>query len=183
MFKLIENNKSYFLLSGLLFLLVCSLNYAVTIAKCALIFSAIVTVVSLLLYKSNKHEASMVLFTVIMSSIAILYNVQYYIQGKVVDNLVVASLVSLYISTHCAISILSSTKLNLDFKNFNFSLLVVAGALDALMMSVFFSLNSHFSYTKILSVAAQEVSYKTLYALVIYGFCVLVQKSKLFSRV
>ncbi len=103
---------------------------------------------------------------------------QYYINDVVISNLVFASLASLYISVHGGMLIASNMKLDLDFKGLVCLLLVVAGALDAALMSVFFAINSNFSYMKILSIFVQEVSYKSLYALAIYGFCVLAQKSK-----
>jgi hypothetical protein len=183
MFNKSVKNTSYFILSGFLFLFVCALNYTTTIAACALVFSAITTVVSLITFATDKNKANIALFGAVALSMIILHNMQYYIHGQLMSNLVAASLVALYISVHLSLSIVSSINVKLDFKSFNFLAIVIAGALDAVMMSVFFALNNNFAFTKILSIATQEVSYKALYALAIYAFCALAKKSKTQSRV
>lgn len=176
--KSMNDNKSYFVLTSLLCCLVYALNYTVTISQCAMIFASIVTVMSLLIRSVGQNRAKLTFFVITATSMALLYNMQYYINDVVVSNLVFASLASLYISVHGGMLIASKMKLELDFKGFVCVFLVAAGTLDAVMMSVFFVINSNFSYVKILSIFAQEVSYKSLYALAIYGFFVLAQKSK-----
>lgn len=183
MFNKSVKNTSYFILSGLLFLFVSALNYTTTIAQCALIFSAITTVVSLITYGTDKNKANIALFAAVALSMIIFHNMQYYIHGQLMSNLVAASLVALYISVHLSLSIVSSISVKLDFKSFNLLAIIIAGALDAVMMSVFFALNNNFAFSKILSIATQEVSYKALYALAIYAFCALAKKEVVSTKI
>lgn len=155
-------DKLYLLTTILLCLLVYLLNICTAIYQCALVFTLIATIVNFLTVVYNKAKSLRCLIFAAIIAFIFSYRSNYYIDGKIVNNLVVISLLSLTICICCAISLIEK----LNFKDYinipNFVFLVVAGFLDSIIMSVFLSNNE-----RVLNIFTEEMLYKIFYSFVL----------------
>lgn len=107
-------DKLYLLTTILLCLLVYLLNICTAIYQCALVFTLIATIVNFLTVVYNKAKSLRCLIFAAIIAFIFSYRSNYYIDGKIVNNLVVISLLSLTICICCAISLIEK----LNFKDY-----------------------------------------------------------------
>lgn len=159
-------DKLYLSTTILLCLLVYSLNICTAIYQCALVFTLIATIVNFLTFVYDKAKSLRCLIFAAIISFIFSYQIHYYIDGKIVNNLILVSLLSLTISISCATSLIEK----LNFKYYinipNYTFLVVAGFLDSVIMSIFLLNNE-----RVLNIFTEETLYKIFYSFVLS--CVL----------
>jgi hypothetical protein len=98
-------------------------------------------------------------------SFTLLWKLPYYIDGRLVSGLVVASFSSLIISLYFSASAFVGFYSRLGFVIANATSLGIAAIIDGFIMSLFFTMNNNFSYTRIMDIFNRELSCKILYGL------------------
>lgn len=161
-----QNNKQYFLSIGLLCTLTYLLNHCTAIYQCALVFTVIAIMANALTYSYGKLKAFKGLAVAAVISFMLLWKLPYYIDGKIVNGLVFASLLSLMISMYWSTSVFQKLTSKFSLVLSNALSLVAAAVIDGVVMGLFFALNNNFSYLRILNIFSKELSYKMIYGFV-----------------
>jgi len=99
----------------------------------------------------------------IIISFALLWKLPYYIDGRIVNGLVVASFSSLMISLYFSTTAFLKLRSRFDFVVANALSLIVAALMDGFVMGLFFAINNNFAYSRILDIFSRELSYKMFY--------------------
>ena len=166
MINKIFNNKLYICSIGLLCVLTYLLNYCSAIYQCTAVFTVIAIIInaSTSIYGRTKTIKGLAIALII--SFALLWKLPYYIDGKIINGLVLASFSSVMISLYWSTSVFQKLTSNFSFVKSNFFSLSVAAIIDGLIMGLFFIVNNNFSYPRVLDIFSRELSYKMMYGLV-----------------
>jgi hypothetical protein len=125
-------------------------------------------------YGKSKSLKGLAVASVI--SFSLLMQLPYYIDGRIVNGLVFASLSSLMISMYWSNSVFQKLTLNFSIVISNALSLIMAAIIDGFIMALFFTLNNQFSYSRILDIFSRELSYKMLYGFVASAIIFVVLK-------
>lgn len=161
-----QSQKVYIFSALLLCTLTYLLNYCASIYQCALVFSIIAAVLNVITHVKNKELALKTLAIAVTVSFLLLWRMPYYIDGKLINGLVVASFMSLMISMYWSTIYFKKLCEQVTIGKANFLSLGLAAIIDGMIMGVFFVINNNFSYARILDIFIKEVSYKMLYGVV-----------------
>jgi len=137
-----------------------------TIYQCAAIFTIIAVTINSTAAFYGKSKTLKGLAFAIAISYAILWRLNYYIDGKIINGLVVASFSSLMISMYCTVSVFQNLSSKLNFMMSNALSISLGAIIDGLIMTIFFVIKKDLSYTRVLDIFAKELSYKMMYLLV-----------------
>lgn len=160
------NNKLYFLSVVSLCIFTYLLNYYTAIYQCALVFTAIAIITNIITFIYGKSKALNGLAFAILVSFALLWKLPYYIDGKLVNGLVVASFSSVMVSMYWLASIFQILRCRYSFIASNAISFAVAVLIDGVIMSVFFVINKGFTYERILNIFKKELLYKGMYGVI-----------------
>ena len=176
----IMTNKLYIASIFLLCALTYLLNYWTTIYQCALIFTIIAITVNIMTAMAGRFKSLTGLVSAIIISFALLWKLPYYIDGRLVNGLAVASFLSLIISLYFSTSALTRFYSRFGFVIANALSLGIAAIIDGFVMGLFFVINNNFSYARIMDIFNKEVSYKIFYgalaSLLIFAVTKILQK-------
>lgn len=161
-----QNNKQYFLSIGLLCTLTYLLNHCTAIYQCALVFTVIAITANALTYFYGKSKTLRGIAFAIIVSFILLWKLPYYIDGKIVNGLVFASLSSIMISIYCSTSVFQKLTSKFSLVLSNALSLVAAAVIDGVVIGLFFALNNNFSHERVLDIFSRELSYKMIYGFV-----------------
>jgi hypothetical protein len=139
------------------------LNYCTTIYQCALVFTIIAITVNAITVPCGRFKGLIGLAFAIAVSFALLWKLPYYIDGRLVNGLVVASFSSLIISLYFSTSALTRFYSRFGFVIANALSLGIAAIIDGFVMGLFFVINNNFSYARIMDIFTRELSYKMFY--------------------
>jgi hypothetical protein len=103
-------------------------------------------------------------------------NLPYHIDGKIINGLICVSFSSLMISMYCSVSIFQKLIGRFNFIVSNALSLISAAIIDGVIMGIFFTFNTHFSYLRILDIFGRELSYKMMYAFTAFVIMYLILK-------
>ena len=159
----IITNKLYIASILLLCALTYLLNYCTTIYQCALVFTIIAITVNAKTVPYGRFKGLIGLASAIIVSFALLWKLQYYIDGCLVNGLVVASFSSLITSLYFSVSAFARFYSRFGFVIANALSLAIAAIIDGCVMSLFFVINNNFSYARIMDIFSRELSYKMFY--------------------
>ena len=159
----IMTNKLYIANILLLCALTYLLNYCTTIYQCALVFTIIAITVNIMTVMGGRFKSLTGLVSAIIISFAFLWKLPYYIDGRLVNGLVVASFSSLMISLCFSVSAFVRFYSRSGFVIANALSLAIAAIIDGCVMSLFFVINNNFSYARIMDIFSRELSYKIFY--------------------
>ncbi len=165
MINKITLNKLYIASTLLLCILTYLLNYCTAIYGCALVFTIIVITVNATTVLYGRFKGLIGLSFAAIISFALLWKLPYYIDGRLVNGLVVASFSSLIISLYFSVSAFARFYSRFGFVIANALSLSIAAIIDGFIMRLFFTINNNFSYTRIMDIFNKELSYKILYGL------------------
>lgn len=165
MINKITLNKLYIASTLLLCILTYLLNYCTTIYGCALVFTIIAIAVNATTVLYGRFKGLIGLGFAVVISFALLWKLPYYIDGRLVNGLVVASFSSLIISLYFSTSALTRFYSRFGFVIANALSLGIAAIIDGFIMRLFFTINNNFSYARIMDIFNKELSYKILYGL------------------
>ena len=165
MINKIITNGLYIASTLLLCILTYLLNYCTTIYQCALVFTIIAITVNVMTAMGGRFKSLTGLVSAIIISSALLWKLPYYIDGRLVNGLVVASFSSLIISLYFSTSALTRFYSRFGFVIANALSLGIAAIIDGFIMRLFFTINHNFSYARIMDIFNRELSYKILYGL------------------
>ena len=165
MINKITLNKLYIASTLLLCILTYLLNYCNAIYGCALVFTIIVITVNATTVLYGRFKGLIGLSFAAIISFALLWKLPYYIDGSLVNGLVVASFSSLIISLYFSVSAFARFYSRFGFVIANALSLSIAAIIDGFIMRLFFTINNNFSYTRIMDIFNKELSYKILYGL------------------
>ena len=163
MINKITLNKLYIASTLLLCILTYLLNYCTTIYGCALVFTIIAIAVNSTTVLYGRFKGLIGLGFAVVISFALLWKLPYYIDGRLVNGLVVASFSSLIISLYFAVSAFARFYSRFGFVIANALSLGIAAIIDGFIMGLFFVINNNFSYAKIMDIFNKELSYKMFY--------------------
>ena len=174
MINKIVGNKLYICSTLLLCNLTYLLNFCTAIYQCALIFTLIAITTNAVTFTCRKSQSLKGLAFAVLISFAL--QLPYYIDGKIVNGLVFASFLSLMISMYWSASVFQKLTSKFSIAISNALSLVVASIIDGFIMGLFFILNNHFSYSRVLDIFSRELSYKMLYGFVASAIIFIVFK-------
>ena len=165
MINKITLNKLYIASTLLLCILTYLLNYCTTIYGCALVFTIIAIAVNATTVLYGRFKGLIGLGFAVVISFALLWKLPYYIDGRLVNGLVVASFSSLMVSLYFSVSAFAKFYSRFGFVIANALSLCIAAIIDGFIMRLFFTVNNNFSYARIMDIFNKELSYKILYGL------------------
>ena len=166
MINKIFNNKLYICSIGLLCVLTYLLNYCSAIYQCASVFTVIAIIINASTSIYGRTKTIKGLAIALITSFALLWKLPYYIDGKIINGLVLASFSSVMISLYWSALIFHKMQSNFSFVKSNFFSLSVAAIIDGLVMGIFFVINNNFTYARIIEIFAKEVSFKVMYGFI-----------------
>lgn len=165
MINKITLNKLYIASTLLLCILTYLLNYCTAIYGCALVFTIIVITVNATTVLYGRFKGLIGLSFTAIISFALLWKLPYYIDGSLVNGLVIASFSSLIVSLYFSSSALTRFYSRFDFVITNALSLGIAAIIDGFIMGLFFVINNNFSYARIMDTFNRELSYKMFYGI------------------
>ena len=165
MINKIITNRLYIGSTVLLCVLTYLLNYCTTIYQCALIFTIIAITVNATTVLYGRFKGLIGLGFAAIISFALLWKLPYYIDGSLVNGLVVASFSSLIISLYFSVSAFARFYSRFGFVIANVLSLGIAAIIDGFIMGLFFVINNNFSYARIMDIFNRELSYKMFYGI------------------
>lgn len=163
MINKITLNKLYIASTLLLCILTYLLNYCTTMYGCALVFTIIAIAVNATTVLYGRFKGLIGLGFAVVISFALLWTLPYYIDGRLVNGLVVASFSSLIVSLYFSSSALTRFYSRFGFVIANALSLAIAAIIDGCVISLFFVINNNFSYARIMDIFSRELSYKMFY--------------------
>ena len=163
MINKITLNKLYIASTLLLCILTYLLNYCTTIYGCALVFTIIAIAVNATTVLYGRFKGLIGLSFTAIISFALLWKLPYYIDGSLVNGLVIASFSSLIVSLYFSSSALTRFYSRFGFVIANALSLAIAAIIDGCVISLFFVINNNFSYARIMDIFSRELSYKMFY--------------------
>lgn len=161
----IITNRLYIASTLLLCILTYLLNYCTSIYGCALVFTIIAIMVNAITVLCSRFKGLIGLGFAAIISFALLWKLPYYIDGRLVNGLAVASFSSLMVSLYFSTSALTRFYSRFGFVIANALSLGIAAIIDGFIMRLFFTINNNFSYARIMDIFSRELSYKILYGL------------------
>ena len=165
MINKITLNKLYIASTLLLCILTYLLNYCTAIYGCALVFTIIVITVNTTTVLYGRFKGLIGLSFAAIISFALLWKLPYYIDGSLVNGLVIASFSSLIVSLYFSSSALTRFYSRFGFVITNALSLGIAAIIDGFIMGLFFVINNNFSYARIMDTFNRELSYKMFYGI------------------
>ena len=165
MINKITLNKLYIASTLLLCILTYLLNYCTAIYGCALVFTIIVITVNATTVLYGRFKGLIGVGFAVVVSFALLWKLPYYIDGRLVNGLVVASFSSLIVSLYFSSSALTRFYSRFGFVITNALSLGIAAIIDGFIMGLFFVINNNFSYARIMDTFNRELSYKMFYGI------------------
>ena len=165
MINKITLNKLYIASTLLLCILTYLLNYCTAIYGCALVFTIIAITVNATTVLYGRFKGLIGVGFAAIISFALLWKIPYYIDGRLVNGLVVASFSSLMVSLYFSVSAFAKFYSRFGFVVANALSLGIAAIIDGFIMRLFFTINNNFSYARIMDIFSRELSYKILYGL------------------
>lgn len=159
----IITNRLYIASTLLLCSLTYLLNYCTLIYGCALVFTIIAITVNATTVLYGKFKGLIGLSFAAIISFALLWKLPYYIDGRLVNGLVVASFSSLMVSLYFSTSALTRFCSRFGFAVANVLSLGIAAIIDGFVIGLFFVINNNFSYARIINIFSKELSYKMFY--------------------
>lgn len=165
MINKITLNKLYIASTLLLCILTYLLNYCTAIYGCALVFTIIVITVNATTVLYGRFKGLIGLSFAAIISFALLWKLPYYIDGSLVNGLVIASFSSLIVSLYFSSSALTRFYSRFGFVITNALSLGIAAIIDGFIMGLFFVINNNFSYARIMDTFNRELSYKMFYGI------------------
>jgi len=165
MIKRIITDKLYIASTLLLLVLTYLLNQCKVIYECALVFTAIAITVNATTVLYGRFKGLIGLSFAAIISFALLWKLPYYIDGSLVNGLVIASFSSLIVSLYFSSSALTRFYSRFGFVITNALSLGIAAIIDGFIMGLFFVINNNFSYARIMDTFNRELSYKMFYGI------------------
>jgi len=165
MINKITLNKLYIASTLLLCILTYLLNYCTAIYGCALVFTIIVITVNATTVLYGRFKGLIGLSFAAIISFALLWKLPYYIDGSLVNGLVIASFSSLIVSLYFSSSALTRFYSRFGFVITNALSLGIAAIIVGFIMGLFFVINNNFSYARIMDTFNRELSYKMFYGI------------------
>ena len=165
MINKITLNKLYIASTLMLCILTYLLNYCTAIYGCALVFTIIVITVNATTVLYGRFKGLIGLSFAAIISFALLWKLPYYIDGSLVNGLVIASFSSLIVSLYFSSSALTRFYSRFGFVITNALSLGIAAIIDGFIMGLFFVINNNFSYARIMYTFNRELSYKMFYGI------------------
>ena len=163
--NLVKSNKIYLLLTAMSLAFTLLLNFYTKISDCSLMFTFLALTLNIIseLHGIKKAINSIILSVVI--SFALMWNLKYYIHDELINGLVLASLLSVLVSSYVGLNLLSRLRIKHNFYVSNFVSLAAYALADGIVMSLFFI--NIFSLNRVVSIFTYEVAYKCIYAFIV----------------
>lgn len=159
-------NKFYIVLVAALCAVTYLVNFCNKISDCALILTFLALIVITISELYGKQNAMKIMLLSIFVSFCLAWNGEYYISGRIINQLQLASLLSIMLSTYFCTSVLARLKPAYSLPIRSLISLTIWAVSDGFIMSGF--LANHFSAGKILAIFCKDLSFKCFYSLIAY---------------
>jgi hypothetical protein len=146
--------------SATLVMLIALLNQCTAIYQCACVFTAILLMVNTKMLNTSSRQAYKYISTGVLLSLPI-----YILSGSLSSVLVLASLVSLLISSFASIYIGNLVKDSYSLPIVLAITLLASASIDGLLMSAYFAIQTNFSFYKVISIFNRELFFKAVYSM------------------
>jgi len=146
--------------SATLVMLISLLNQCTAIYQCACVFTAILLMVNAKMLHTGSKKACKHISTGVLLSLPI-----YMLSGSLSSGLVLASLVSLLISSFASIYIGNLVKDSYSLPVALIIALLAAASIDGLLMSAYFATQTNLSFYKVISIFNRELFFKVVYGM------------------
>ncbi len=157
------NTRLYTLFTILLGTITYSINCFNKVFQCSLTFVllSLTTIIISELYGRKKALSAVALCVVV--SFIVLWDFSYYIHSRIVNGVVIASFISILLSTYCSVSMLLRLKPAYSLGVRSFVSSMVGSVVDGIMMSGF--LVNVFPVSVVFSIFYRETLFKCIYLL------------------
>jgi hypothetical protein len=146
--------------SATLVMLISLLNQCTAIYQCACVFTAILLMVNAKMLHTGSKSAYKYISAGTVLSLPI-----YMLSGSLSNGLVLASLVSLLISSFTSIYIGNLVKDSYSLPAALLIALLAAASIDGLLMSAYFATQTNLSFYKVISIFNRELFFKAVYGI------------------
>lgn len=162
--NLVKSNKFYLSLTAMSLAFTLLLNFYNQISDCSLMFTFLaLTLNTISAWHGTKKAINSIILSVIIS-FALMWNLKYYINGELINGLVLASLLSVLVSSYVGLNLVSRLRIKYNSYVSNFISLLAYALVDGVVMSLFFI--NIFSLNRVVSIFTYEVAYKCIYAFI-----------------
>lgn len=142
------------------------LNHCTKIYQCAFMFTCIILITNFVAFALDDRIKSLKLLGAsTLISFILLFKMPYYIDGQIINGLVVASFCSLMTASYWSSLVFQNLRKKYFFLLANFISIMVAAIVDGFVMGLFFLINNKFPLLRIVDIFVKEISYKTIYGL------------------
>lgn len=174
-----KTNKLNLVCVSIIAILAYLLNQCMAVYQCAAMFTAVILIVNTFTFTERNTQKYNCLVLGVTASLPV-----YFLTSSLFNLLTITSLASLLISGIASIYVANKLKNTHSRSIALFISLLVAAILDGLLMSSYFSMQTNFSFTKIINIFNRELFFKSVYgavsALIIYSLGIYEQrKSKM----
>ncbi len=158
---------NYFFPISAISFLVYSVNMTNKLYKCSLIYILLVILTNITseLYGSKKSQYCLIIG--VAASLLLLFNVNYYIHGKVIPGIIIASLFSILFSVYIGIRVFKQLKERYSFVVKNLLVSIICSSIDCITMMCFFI--TKFSVKRVISLSLRDLYFKFSWSLVLSG--------------
>lgn len=164
----LAKNKTYFLLSTVLFSFALLLNFTNKLVVCSFIYVVIALIANVI---SEVYGQKKTMYSILISSIIstlMLWHTDYYIHNIKFDIMLIGSFSSVVVSTYLGTSLFLKLKPTYNFQVRNLISLAACSIIDCSIMALV--LSSKFSINKVAFIFSKDIVFKLSYSLVI-GLC------------
>lgn len=161
-------NKLYLPLVFLLGIFTFSLNLTVKSYECALVGVLLCSTVNFITTFYGRKKALQSLLLSVLFSLCLLWNYKYYMQGHLIKELVIVSLVSVTASAYFSTNVFIKRSKQ-GFNTANLISLITFSVLDGLFMGLFFA--TKYSANAVLYMSLKELSCKLIFSGIVWLVC------------
>ncbi|MCT4697457.1 hypothetical protein NLX65_03830 [Candidatus Cardinium sp. TP] len=171
--KILQN---YFYKVSVLFAAILCINFTNRIVYCALLFTFLTLILNGIAKYHGSKKATLSIVLCTATTLGLLYNKQYYMAGKPISGLIVASLCAILIASYIGLRLFIKLELRYGFALSNSISLAISALVDHLLMGLFFI--RIWRMHKVWSVVYKETAYTYLFAVCIYLVSVAILYAK-----
>lgn len=171
-----KNLNNYGCKLGLLFAFTLCMNFTNKVVYCSLIFTFLTLILNCIAKCHGSKRATISIILCTSTSLALLYNKQYYIAGKLISGLISASLCAILIASYIGLKLFLKLEARYGFAISNCISICISALVDHLIMGIFFT--SIFPIHKVWLIIYKETAYTYLFTVVVYLCSVTVLYAK-----
>lgn len=164
--KMFMRNKLYLFSVLTLIALICTLNLTKSLYQCALIGTLITLNMNLIIERFGVKFALQGLCVGFIIGLSLFWNYEYRIYGKIIPNLIIASFLSLLMSSLASSYSFIQLRRVMRFNSSQCTSAIICSIIDCVCMGCFYL--GKYNLYKVMSMTVSELLFKALYIGTIY---------------